>query len=129
LADILEYDFEIDYLPGARKYIQNAISRRPDYKEPPILPYKIPITIDQVALIISLKLDTKDEWFNRIRIGYTEDPYYEDGLNFLDKGLGTNVSIQEQCRCQVRARFFTLEADGLLAHNQTGDHVYQILKP
>jgi hypothetical protein len=27
LAEILEYDFEIDYLSGARNYIQNALSR------------------------------------------------------------------------------------------------------
>jgi hypothetical protein len=37
LEDMLEYDFDIDYLPGAKNYVQDALSRRPDYKEPPIL--------------------------------------------------------------------------------------------
>jgi hypothetical protein len=52
---------------------------------------------------MSLGLDKKDEWFNWIRIGYIEDPYYKDVLHFLEKGLDTNLSIQGQRRYQVRA--------------------------
>jgi putative transposase len=36
LEDMLEYDFDIEYLPGAKNYVQDALSRRRDYKEPPI---------------------------------------------------------------------------------------------
>ena len=41
LETLQEYNFDIEYYPGARNYIQDALSRRPDYKKPPIphLPY------------------------------------------------------------------------------------------
>jgi hypothetical protein len=61
LAEILEYDFEINYLPSARNYIQDALSRRPDYKEPPILSYQILIAVNQVESIMSLELDKNNE--------------------------------------------------------------------
>jgi len=34
---MLEYVFDIEYLPGTKNYIQDALRRRPDYQEPPIL--------------------------------------------------------------------------------------------
>lgn len=34
--DIQEFETEIDYYPGARNVIQDALSRRPDYKGPPL---------------------------------------------------------------------------------------------
>ena len=36
LETLQEYDFDVEYYPGARNYIQDALSRRPDYKKPPI---------------------------------------------------------------------------------------------
>jgi hypothetical protein len=36
LQDIIEYDVEVKYLPGAKNYVQDALSRRPDYQEPPL---------------------------------------------------------------------------------------------
>jgi hypothetical protein len=36
LETLQEYDFDIEYWPGAKNYVQDALSRRPDYKEPPI---------------------------------------------------------------------------------------------
>jgi hypothetical protein len=30
LEDMLEYDFDVEYLPGAKNYVQDALSRRPD---------------------------------------------------------------------------------------------------
>jgi hypothetical protein len=36
LEIIQEYDFAIEYWPDAKNYVQDALSRRPDYKEPPI---------------------------------------------------------------------------------------------
>jgi hypothetical protein len=95
LAEILEYDFKIDYLPGARNYIQDALSRRPGYKEPLILPYTIPVAANQVKSVMFLELDKKDKWFDRIWIGYTEDPYHKDILHMFEKGLDQNLLKQE----------------------------------
>ena len=36
LQDIIEYHVEVKYLPGAKNYVQDALSRRPDYQEPPL---------------------------------------------------------------------------------------------
>ena len=36
LKTLQEYDFDIEYYPGARNYIQDALSRRSDYKQAPI---------------------------------------------------------------------------------------------
>ena len=36
LETLQEYDFDIEYYPGARNYIQDALSRRSDYKKAPI---------------------------------------------------------------------------------------------
>jgi hypothetical protein len=36
LETLQEYDFDIEYWPGAKNYVQDALRRRPDYKEPPI---------------------------------------------------------------------------------------------
>lgn len=34
LETLQEFDFDIEYWPGAKNYIQDALSRRPDYKDP-----------------------------------------------------------------------------------------------
>jgi hypothetical protein len=37
LLEILqEYDFDIEYYPGAKNYIQDALGRQVDYKNPPL---------------------------------------------------------------------------------------------
>jgi hypothetical protein len=36
LQTLQDYDFDIEYYPGAKNYIQDALSRRADYKDPPI---------------------------------------------------------------------------------------------
>src|SRR5882672_10952075 len=36
LKTLQDYDFDIEYYPGAKNYIQDALSRRADYKDPPI---------------------------------------------------------------------------------------------
>ena len=117
LSEILEYDFEIDYLPGARNYIQDALSRRPDYKEPPIPYHKVPMP----STIMSLELEEKEKWFEEIRLGYAADPYYKDVLDFLKNPSIKSVPIQQRRRCQARAKYFTIESDGLLTHNPTGN--------
>ena len=35
LETLQEYDFDVEYYPGARNYTEDALSRRPDYKMPP----------------------------------------------------------------------------------------------
>jgi hypothetical protein len=44
LEDMLEYDFDVEYLPGAKNYIQDALSRRSDYQEPPVPKIRMPAT-------------------------------------------------------------------------------------
>jgi putative transposase len=41
LEDMLEYDFDVEYLPGAKNNIQDALSRRPYYQEPPVPKIKV----------------------------------------------------------------------------------------
>ena len=36
LETLKEYDFDVEYYPDARSYIQDELSRPPDYKKPPI---------------------------------------------------------------------------------------------
>lgn len=37
LEPLIQYDFEIEYITGAKNYVQDALSCRPDYKEPPVV--------------------------------------------------------------------------------------------
>ena len=41
----MEYNFEIEYLPEAQNYIPDALSQRPNYKNPS-LPHTVPTTTD-----------------------------------------------------------------------------------
>ena len=34
LETLQEYNFDVEYCPGARNYIQDTLSRLPDYKKP-----------------------------------------------------------------------------------------------
>jgi hypothetical protein len=36
LQYIMEYDVDVKYMPGAKNYVQDALSRRPDYQKPPL---------------------------------------------------------------------------------------------
>jgi hypothetical protein len=55
LLEIIEFDFEIDYLPKARLYIQNTLSRYPDYKELYLIMVKIPLHAPNTKMIMSLE--------------------------------------------------------------------------
>lgn len=37
LEPLMQYNFEIHHIAGAKNYVQDALSRRPDYREPPIV--------------------------------------------------------------------------------------------
>jgi hypothetical protein len=119
-SEILEFDFEIDYLLGARNYIQDALSRRPDYKEPPLLSLQLPSLRQDSKLIMSLELNNKEQLFNRIHYSYTIDPYCLDVVQFLKSRPDPGCLVQVQQHCLVRQKYFTLEADGLLTYIRTG---------
>jgi hypothetical protein len=82
LEDMLEYDFDVEYLPGAKNYIQDALSRRPDYQEPPVPRMKMPAARDSEELF-QLILDDGEEWINTICSGYKTDPYCQDIMAYL----------------------------------------------
>jgi hypothetical protein len=68
LAEISEFDLEIDYLPRAKNYIQDVLSQRPDYKEPLTIPSRS-TAIDKVDIIMLLefmekkKVSKNKRWF------------------------------------------------------------------
>jgi hypothetical protein len=36
LQELIEYDVQVTNRPGAKNYVQDALTRRPDYQEPPL---------------------------------------------------------------------------------------------
>ena len=103
-----EYNFEIEYLPGAQNYIQDAFSHRPDYQDTHA---SVLHTRTQPSTSVSthgtrsglvnkgsyLTLHTgmssdiwtamtgnTDEWLDEVRGGYTKDPYFTEGLTALE---------------------------------------------
>jgi len=122
LQDLQEYDLEIDYLPGAKNYIQDALSRRPDYKDP-LLP-RLHRKIDDMELS-TLIVEEGTSWLKQIKQGYLKDPYFRDVLN------GLNGIVEERVDCakiqrakfrqqQARLRFYWLDPEGFIIHTQTG---------
>jgi hypothetical protein len=95
LADILEFDLEIDYLPGTKNYIQDILSRRPDYKEL-LIPSSTANNVKPLDLsILLLELTNKEEWFGRIRLAYKKDLYYKDVLQILESGIDKQLPLQD----------------------------------
>jgi hypothetical protein len=86
LSEILEFDFEIDNLQGARNYLQDTLSRRPDYKEPPLPTDRLAGPLANFESIFPVELAHKNPLFDRIRTGYGKDPYLKDVVQFLTKG-------------------------------------------
>jgi hypothetical protein len=90
LEDMLEYDFDVEYLPGAKNNIQDALSRRPDYQEPPVPKIKVaaraqadtPSTGSAIDLFQPM-LDDGEDWINTLREGYRMDPYCQDIIAHL----------------------------------------------
>jgi hypothetical protein len=60
LWEILNYNFEIDYLLDTRNHIQDGLSCFLDYKELLVHTLKLQIMIYQLVLLIFLELDKKD---------------------------------------------------------------------
>jgi hypothetical protein len=141
LEDMMEYDFDVEYLPGAKNYVQDALSRRPDYKEPP-LP-RVQPTRKETGKATTSELDSEDElfelaiedgqeWFDSIRRGYLEDPYCCDVLRHLQSDATMELEMaakrspaeERQRRADLRrqnsrGRHYHLD-DGLIVHNDSG---------
>jgi len=162
LEPLQEYNFGIEYLPGVQNYIQDALSRWPDYQETQVhmQPSAIqtvtrvgrdtsPICIDldsavqtpvpdttatSVGDIFTTITVTADGWLDKLREGYSQDPYFAEVLiglgyensrnNYTRDGQGeqenstkNTLSLQ---RGKARQRHYTLLPDGLITHNKSG---------
>ena len=110
LERLQEYDFEIEFLPGAQNYIQDALSCRPDYQDTqapvlriltrPVTPIATQSTeSSQVSKACCSTCDTSsiaggdiftvmtvnaDEWLDEVRGGYTKDSYFAEVLTALE---------------------------------------------
>ena len=91
LETLQEYDFDIEYYPGARNYIQDALSRCSNHKKAPIprlstkqppttLPPS-PLTTELLPILASAI--QADEWLERLRQEYKTYPYFADVLTAL----------------------------------------------
>jgi hypothetical protein len=145
LEDMMEYDFDVEYLPGAKNYVQDALSRRPDYKEPPLPRFQSerklrtsPTAEDSEKLVKStieeeelfeLAIEDGVEWLHSIRKGYLADPYCSDVLSYLEpegstsREKGTPAEERQRRadlrRQSARGRHYHLD-DGLIIHNSSG---------
>jgi hypothetical protein len=127
----MEYDFEIEYLPGARNYIQDALSRRPDYKDPPLprtarttpddLKNNDPENNDPTAELMHASVIQADGWTDEMRAAYPKDPYF--GMVYREL-QGTVVNQDQETpgqkkQRQDRARHYWMNNDGLILHRAT----------
>ena len=108
LETLQEYDFDIEYYPGARNYIQDALSRRSDYKKAPIprislgskekspLPAPLalplpptppcpPTSTEHTELLLASGIQA-DEWMSSLKQEYKACPYFSDVLIALGGG-------------------------------------------
>ena len=131
LERLQEYNFEIEYLPGAQNYIQDALSRRPDYQDTRPLVMRNPTrlitplaaqgtgsesgkvnkgccsTSDTGSIsgdIFTAMTVNADEWLDEIRGGYTEDPYFAEVLTALESEY-TRGNTGSQANKQLKNDF------------------------
>jgi putative transposase len=131
LEDMMEYDFDVEYLPGAKNYVQDALSRRPDYQEPPLPHIKkdtAAIHLPSEEELFELAIEDGKEWFQSIREGYLSDPYCSDVLAYLEpeRHSSKERSPAEERkykgdlrRQHSRGRHYHLD-DGLIVHSISG---------
>ena len=130
LEDIQEFETEIDYYPGARNVIQDALSRRPDYKDPPFklpgLGGRPPRTLD--AELCELIVENAKDWLQQIKDGYHDDPYFADVLAYFEGKQSAAADVtadplalaDSRRRIQARGRHYNLEANGTLTYSASG---------
>jgi len=89
LERLQEYDFNIEFLPCTQNFIQDMLSPRPDYKDPPFRTSTITKrsgTIKKEACAdLGLELFTlmtvdADGWLQEVQAGYKEDGYFAEVL-------------------------------------------------
>ena len=127
-----EYDFEIQYYPGARNYIQDALSRRPDYKSPPLpraskdkgVDFEINTSDLEISAFVTESCLVADNWIADLKEGYISCPYFRDVLialgGFPNEGHEKSLEISHNQKLQRlrRARQFEL-VDGLIYQRST----------
>jgi hypothetical protein len=130
LETLMEYDFEIEYLPGARNYIQDALSRRPDYKDPP-LPRTVRPGASQPVAELSLEsgdctgelmhasVIQADGWMEDVRAAYPTDPYFGMVYRQLSGVAPDNGTPGEKKQRRDRARHYWINDEGLILHRST----------
>jgi hypothetical protein len=125
LEILMEYDFEIEYLPGAQNYIQDALSRRPNYKDPPLprmarpaagqsVAEANPESSDCMGELMHASIILADGWKEDVRVAYPTDPYFGmvyrqlSGVNF------DNRTPSEKKQQRDRARHYWINDEGLM---------------
>jgi hypothetical protein len=134
LETLQEYDFDIEYWPGAKNYVQDALSRRPDYKEPPIprlgARQRLAEVPDAGEVLAAMVEDCSQdgeimmatvaaqagEWLDRVREGYRLDGYFDlvwEELVGVEEAVEEEVSAERHKQRRDRAKKYYLE-DGLI---------------
>jgi hypothetical protein len=93
LETLQQYDFDIEYYPGAKNYIQDTHSRRVDFRNPPVPQVgrkTIVKTIDDWivnvahAEVLLSSSNQANRWFNNIQVDYGKYLYFEGVLRVLE---------------------------------------------
>jgi len=126
LERLQEYDFDIEFLPGTQNFIQDMLSRRPDYKDPPFRTSTITKrsgTIKKEACsdlgldLFTLMTVDADGWLQEVQAGYKEDAYFAEVLLPIGE-RGENIN--EVRRRKSRRQHYTISPDGLITHAKSG---------
>ena len=126
LERLQEYDLEIEYLPGAQNFIQDVLSRRPDYKDPPLRTSTLPQSSGTEAEVDCTNVDidlftlvtvNADDWLQEVRAGYKQDLYFAQVLLPVDERDGSANDLR---RRKSRRQHYTLSSDGLITHTKSG---------
>jgi hypothetical protein len=119
LQTLQEYNFEIEYYPGAQNYIQDALSRRPDYKEPPIA--MLNRSKRGTALkLLAVSVATADEWITTLKEAYATCPYFSDVIAKLQQREDPKLTTNQAKAQNRRARQYSLREDGVIIQRLTG---------
>jgi len=117
LETLQQYDYEIAYMPGAQNQVQDALSRRSDYK----------VNISNLELDITateMRISSAEEQMKEIRDGYETDPYFgrvlrtlrPKPLNEEDSQKEKELSPEEKSRAIARSKYYQLSDEGYISH-------------
>ena len=98
LETLQEYDFDVEHYPGARNYTEDALSRRPDYKKPPIprTTTQVPQPAQQDADLLPILTSgvQAEEGLDRLRQEYRSCPCFADVLTALEVGIRLQMTAR-----------------------------------